>query len=111
GAPRYRGTGENSSCLRGRCHHAHALSMLTVNDLNSGVCEFASPTKGVSVLTRYPGLVSPTKPQWLGRPTVSIVLPSTVSRGMRGVTMATALMKPRLDETFTVSPLAMPFSP
>ena len=30
----------------------YAFSMLTRNALNSGVCALASPTKGVSVLTR-----------------------------------------------------------
>src|SRR5687768_5078495 len=89
---------------------AQAFSMLTMNDLYSGVCVFASPTNGVSVFTRYPRLATPTKPQWLGSPTVSTLRPSTSSCGMRWVTTATHLMKPRLDETFTMSPLPMPLA-
>src|SRR4051812_21888865 len=71
-----------------------AFSMLTVNDLYSGVCVLASPTNGVSVLTRYPGFARPMKPQWLGKPTVCTVRPSTCSAGMRLLTRATALMNP-----------------
>src|SRR4029077_5322233 len=41
----------------------HSFSTLTRKDLNSGVCELASPTDGVSVLVMYPGLASPVKPQ------------------------------------------------
>src|SRR5438067_6207174 len=39
------------------------FSTLTRNDLNSGVCELPSPTTGVSVLARKPGLARPVKPQ------------------------------------------------
>src|SRR5271167_2619330 len=49
---------------------SYAFSTLTRNALNSGVCEFASPTDGVSVLARNPGLATPMKPQWIGTPTV-----------------------------------------
>ena len=41
----------------------YAFSTFTRNDLNSGVCELPSPTMGVSVFARNPGLVSPLKPQ------------------------------------------------
>src|ERR1700694_4508356 len=46
-----------------RLHLIHSFSTLTRNDLNSGVCELASPTTGVSVLARKPGLARPVKPQ------------------------------------------------
>ncbi|MDT4881751.1 hypothetical protein FQZ97_1176350 [compost metagenome] len=52
----------------------------------------------------------PENPQWMGMPTWCTVLPSTVSGKMRLVTTATALMKPRLEETLTRSPATMPSS-
>ncbi|KAG1262217.1 hypothetical protein G6F65_014721 [Rhizopus arrhizus] len=69
-----------------------AFSTLTRNDLNSGVWELPSPTTGVNVLVRKPGLARPTKPQWMGIPTWCTVLPSMVSARKRLVTSATALM-------------------
>src|SRR5690606_9935142 len=72
--------------------YSYTFSSLTRKDLVSGVCELPSPTGGVSVLARKPGLASPTKPQWMGMPTWCMGLPSTVRALMRLVTTATALM-------------------
>src|SRR5256886_10735464 len=49
--------------MSARLHPSHSFSTLTRNDLNSGVCELPSPTTGVSVLARKPGLARPVKPQ------------------------------------------------
>src|SRR2546423_9588414 len=49
--------------ISARLHPSHSFSTLTRNDLNSGVCELPSPTTGVSVLARKPGLARPVKPQ------------------------------------------------
>src|SRR5580692_1867664 len=89
---------------------SYTFSTLTRNALNSGVCELASPTEGVSVLARNPGLARPMKPQWIGTPTVCTTLPSTFSGRMRLVTIATALMKPRFELTLTISPVKIPTS-
>ena len=59
---------------------SYTFSTLTRNDLNSGVCELASPTDGVSVLARKPGFATPLKPQWIGMPTWCSVLPSICQR-------------------------------
>ena len=48
---------------------SYSFSTRTRNDLDSGVCELASPTKGVSVLAMKPGLARPLKAQWIGIPT------------------------------------------
>src|ERR1700761_4210103 len=69
----------------------YAFSTFTRNDLNSGVCEFASPTTGVNVLVMYPGFVCPLKPQCSGTPTVCTFLPSIISGLIRLVTTATAI--------------------
>jgi hypothetical protein len=83
--------------------------MSTRNALYSGVWMLASPTLGVRVLARCPFLATPTKPQWMGMPTVSTSLPATLRVGMRLVTTALALIWPRLDLTVTLSPFLMPF--
>ena len=67
-------------------------------------------TDGVSVLARNPFRVAPSKPQWHGIPMVFTVRPSIVSACIRLVTTALALINPRFDITFTVSPATMPFS-
>src|SRR6266853_1485341 len=51
------------SAMSERLHLIHSFSTLTRKDLNSGVCELPSPTTGVSVLARNPGLARPVKPQ------------------------------------------------
>src|SRR6266404_1430747 len=58
------------SAMSERLHLLHSFSTLTRNDLNSGVCELASPTTGVSVLARKPGLGGPVRPQGIGMPPV-----------------------------------------
>ena len=76
----------------------------------SGVLTLASPTDGVSVFAGCDFRVSPMKPKWIGRPTISQGLPSTMIGRMRLVTQALALMAPRWLEISTQSPCLMPLA-
>ncbi len=74
-----------------------AFSMLTVNDLYSGVCVFASPTKGVSVFDQIPRLGHADEAPVVRQPHgVHRAGHRPAAPTMRLVTSATALMKPRL---------------
>src|SRR5690606_32136491 len=86
------------------------FSTFTRNDLNSGVCVFPSPTKGVRVLVRCAFFATPLKPQWMGMPIWWTVRPSICRGTRRLVTTATAVMKPRLELTRTRSPTPIPNS-
>src|SRR5689334_8786614 len=60
----------------------------TRNALYSGVLTLASPTDGVSTFIGCALRAKPMKPKWIGSPTMSHGLPSTMIGRMRLVTQA-----------------------
>src|SRR5262249_58843022 len=83
-------------------------SISTRNALYSGVCAFASPTGGVSVLIGVAFLASPMKPKLSGIPMECTVLPATCSGLSRLVTTALPLTEPPWDQPFTQPPPLCP---
>src|SRR5262245_61045720 len=87
----------------------YTFSRLTRNALYSGVDEFGSSAVGVRVLASGPA-DPPANPQWIGKPICHIVRPSTLSAGIRLVTIALPLIEPRAELILTQSPFLILFS-
>src|SRR5215470_3090505 len=89
--------------------HIYTFSRLTRNALYSGVDELGSSAVGVRVLASGPA-DPPANPQWIGKPICQTVRPSTLSAGLRLVTIALPSIEPRAEVIFTRSPFLTPFS-